>query len=203
MVPRRAIRAARSSSAMRPAPIPMTTIRPLVARLRRSSGRLGAPTSSRTTSNGPWPAKSSGAQDLRRRGPRTTSTAQRRVAHGGGDPRPRRHPDLHRGGAHAAGRPVHQEALAHRQPALGEHGVVGGGKDLWEAAGLVPGKLATFGYGGDGHGNTLVDHRRLGLAGATEDRHDPVAGREPGDVRPDRHHLAGHLQPGDVRRGAG
>ena len=100
-----------------------------------------------------------GRQDLGAEG--RDRLAQRRVAHRGGDPRAGGHPELHRGGAHAARRAVHQEALAHRQAALGEEGVVGGGEDLGEAAGLVPGELPC----GHRHGGALVDDGQLGLAG--------------------------------------
>jgi hypothetical protein len=57
---------------------------------------------------------------------------------------------------------VHQQPGAQAQAGLGEQGVVGGGEHLGEAAGLGPAEPV-----GDGHGDTLVDHRQLGLAPPT------------------------------------
>ena len=59
--PRLAMRIARFSSAFAPAPMPMTTIRPPVSKALRFAPRFGAPTSSRTTSNGPCSSKPSGS----------------------------------------------------------------------------------------------------------------------------------------------
>ena len=55
------ISASRLSSALGPAPTPITTIRPPVASALRLPARLGAPTSSSTTSNGPCSSKPSGS----------------------------------------------------------------------------------------------------------------------------------------------
>ena len=60
-VPRLHISFARFSSPFAPAPIPITTMRPLVASASRFASRLGAPTSSRITSNGPCCSKPSGS----------------------------------------------------------------------------------------------------------------------------------------------
>ena len=85
MLPRLPISPRRSSSDFAPAPMPITTIRPPVASAATLPGRLGAPTSSRMTSNGPCSSKPSGSIAL-------TSSASMRsrlvgVADGGGDAR--------------------------------------------------------------------------------------------------------------------
>ncbi len=59
--PRAAMRASRFTSALAPAPTPMIATRPPVANALRSEARLGAPTSSRITSKGPWVSKPSGS----------------------------------------------------------------------------------------------------------------------------------------------
>src|ERR1700683_273668 len=58
------ISASRLTSALAPAETPITVTRPPVASALRLSGMLGAPTSSRITSNGPCSAKPSGAITL-------------------------------------------------------------------------------------------------------------------------------------------
>ena len=55
------ISACRLSSICGPAPTPITAIRPSTASASRLPGKLGAPTSSRITSNGPSATNSSGA----------------------------------------------------------------------------------------------------------------------------------------------
>ena len=136
MRPRLAIRARRLTSALNPAPTPMTAMRPPVARARRFPFMFGAPTSSSTTSKGPWSTKASGATTV---APRAATPARdasvRTVAttsHAG------RHRQLDRGRAHAAGGAVDAHPLAHAQLALREQGVVGGRVVLGEAAGLGP-----------------------------------------------------------------
>ena len=175
----------------------MTTIRPLVFSALRSPGRLGAPMSSRTTSNGPWSSKPSGA---------TTScgaeplhvVAERLVAHGGGDVRARRPAELHRGGPDAARRAVDEEALAGTQSALDEDRVVGGREDLGQPAGLRPVQAL-----GDRHELALVDDRELRLAAAADDRHDAFAFAEARRARAAALDLTGELEARDVRRRAG
>src|SRR5439155_1047919 len=73
--------------------------------------------------------------------------------------------DLDRRGAHAAGTSVHEQALAHRQLALGEQRVVRGREHLGAAAGLGPPEVV-----GHRHQLPLVDHGELGLAATPDDR---------------------------------
>ena len=96
----------------------MTTMRPAVASALRSPGRFGAPTSSRTTSNGPCSAKPSGsttasapssATAARASGLRTVAVTRAPAARA----------ELDGGGADAAGGAVDEQALAGPQAAPG------------------------------------------------------------------------------------
>ena len=108
--------ASRLTSALAPAPTPMTEMRPPVASASRSPGRLGAPTSSRITSKGPCSLEAVLRDGRHARAP-SASTAARfgLVAHGGDDRGAGERAEQHRGGAHAAGGAVHEEPLAHGQ----------------------------------------------------------------------------------------
>ena len=75
------ISASRFSSALAPAETPITRMRPPVASACRFSGMLGAPTSSRITSNGPCSAKPSQRDRLgAERGTCSRSSSRRTVA---------------------------------------------------------------------------------------------------------------------------
>ena len=86
-------------------------MRPPVASASRSPGRFGAPTSSRTTSNGPVLGEALGLEHLVR-AELAHAVAGARVADGGGDARAGGGAELHGRGAHAARRAVHEQALA-------------------------------------------------------------------------------------------
>ena len=103
--------------------------------------------------------------------------------------------ELHPGRPDAAGRPGDQQAVAGRQAGLGEQGVVGGGEHLGEPPGLRP--VEPVGHRERHH---LGHHHQLGLRAPADQRHHPVADREPRHRRPGRHHLAGELHPRDVLR---
>ena len=188
--------ARRLSSVLAPAPTPITTIRPFVASALRFAGRLGAPTSSRMTSNGPCSSKPSGS--------RTSSSAEARdgvaqlgVADRRRDERARRARELDRRRADAARPAVDEQPLARPQAGLREDRVVGGREDLRQAAGV--GELDRR---RDPHELALVHDRELGLAAAADDPHDAVALGEPRGARAERLDDARELEPRDVRRGA-
>ena len=167
--PRLPISASRFSSALAPAPTPITTIRPRVASALTSAGRLGAPTSSRTTSNGPCSSKPSGVDD-RVRAQRRDGVAQVGVAHGGGHVAPAARPSCTRRGADAARGAVDEQPLARLQPALGEQRVVGGREHLRERRrpAASPAHRARASAGARGR-------PQLGLPAAADDAHDAVA----------------------------
>ena len=71
------ISASRFSSPLAPAETPITAIRPPVASACRFSAMLGAPTSSRITSNGPAARRSPRARSRSRRAPRPARAAPR------------------------------------------------------------------------------------------------------------------------------
>ena len=154
--------------ALAPAPIPITMIRPQRLSALTSSWRLGAPTSSRITSNGPCSAKPSGA--ITSAPSAATWLAQIRVADGRGHAGARRAAELDRGGADAAGAAVDEQPLAELEPAWVKTRVVGGGEHLRGPARLWPVEAV-----GNRHQLTLVDDRELGLAAAADDRHHAVA----------------------------
>ncbi len=120
------------------------------------------------------------------------------IAHGRGDPRARARAELDRRGADAAGRTVHEQALARLEQPLGEEGVVGGGEDLGQTAGRGPVEAL-----GHPHDLTLVHGTQLGLAAAADDRHDAVAAREALRPRAEVDDLARELEARDVCRRAG
>ena len=105
----------RFTSAWAPAPDADDAMRPPMERDRRSAARLGAPTSSSTTSKGPWSSKSAGIDGRRpgerrhllapRAGLRTVATTRAPAAIG----------ELHARHAHAAGGAV--DAAPTRRPA--------------------------------------------------------------------------------------
>ena len=161
----------RLSSATAPAPTPITAMRPPTASASRLAARLGAPTSSRTTSKGPCAGEAVGCHDGGAEG--GDGVAAVGVAHRRGDLRAGRDRQLDAGGADAPGRAVHERPLAHRQPALGEQRVVRGGEHLGEAARGLPGDAV-----GHGQGGALVHDGQLGLPAATDHRHHPVADGE-------------------------
>ena len=102
---------------------------------------------------------------------------------------------LHRGGAHAAGRPRDQDPVPDGQSGLGEQGVVGRAEGLGEAAGLGPGEaLRHREQGRLGHG------QQFGLAPTADEGHDPVTQPEAAGPRAQADHLAGQLHARDVRR---
>ena len=119
------------------------------------------------------------------------------VADAGHDPGPGGGAQLDGGRADPAGGAVDQQPVAEAEAGLGEQGVVGGGDDLGEPAGLGPAKLV-----GDRDGRPLVDHGQLGLPAAADHGHDPVARAEAEDAGANGGDLAGQLQPGDVGRAA-
>ena len=100
--------------------------------------------------------------------------------------------------ADAAGRGVHQNALAGGEPALGQQGVVGRDECLGNRRGLYKVEV-----GRNRHCHPLVRQNVLGLAAAGNDAEDSVSRLESTDrVGTQRIHLAGKLQPGDVCRSA-
>ena len=119
------------------------------------------------------------------------------VADGRGDARAGHHAELDGGHADAAGRAVHEQALADGQPGLGEERVVGGGEDLGDAARRGPVELLR-----DRHRGALVDDRVLGLAAAGDQRHHAVAGLEAPDAAAAGDDLARELEARDVGRDA-
>ena len=158
---------------------------------------LAAPTSSSTTSNGPWSTNASGATTVAPRAATPARDASLRTvattSQPGGDGQ------LDRGGADPTGGAVDADPLAQAELALREQGVVGGGVVLGEAAGLGPADAL-----GHREGDDLGHDGQLGLAGAGDDRHHPVARAEPPAAGADGHDLAGQLEAGQVgRRRAG
>ena len=157
---------------------------------------LGAPTSSRITSNGPRPAKSSGAIALtpsvsicsRQCSSRTVAVT--------------RAPAIVPSCTAAMPTPPAAPWTSSRSPTqqlgLGEQRVVRGREDLGDAARRVPVELV-----GHRHRDALADHRQLGLAAAGDDRHHAVAQLEALDAAAHADHLAGQLETRDVRRYAG
>ncbi len=140
-----------------------------MASASRLAGKLGAPTSSRITSKGPWSktwpgsattAAPRSATAWRWSGLRTPATTRAPAAAA----------RLDGGRADPAGGPVHQQPVAQAQAALGEQGVVGGGDHLGEPAGLGPGEPVE-----DRDRHPLVDHGQLGLAAPADHGHHPVA----------------------------
>ncbi len=115
-----------------------------------------------------------------------------------GDARSGRPAQLDCRGAHPAGAPVHEQALAGTQAGLGEDRVVGGGEHLGQAAGLGPAE--PFGHR---HRRPLVHDRQLRLATASHDCHHAVALGEARRVGAERGHLARQLEARDVWRRAG
>ena len=189
------ISASRLSSALKPAPTPITAIRPQLASAARLPGRFGAPTSSRITSNGPAAANSSGARAWTPSAP--TASRQAGIAHGRGHARAGHRAELDRRHADAARRAVDEQPLADDQPGLREERVVGGRERLGDAAGRGPVELL-----GHRHRGALVHDRELGLAATADDGHDAVAQLEADRVPARRDDLAGQLEAGDVGRRA-
>ena len=188
------IRASRLSSALAPPPTPITAMRPPVASACRLPARLGAPTSSSTTSKGPCSSKPSGAID---RGPEALDPgAQLLAAHGGHHPGARRAAQLDRGGAHAAGAAVHEQPLAR---AAAPAWLKSASWAVVNTSGQ-PARLGPVEPVGHRHRGALVHHRQLGLAAAAHDRHHPVALGEALRARAQGRHLAGQLEARDVRR---
>ena len=171
------ISASRLSSHLAPALTPITTIRPPVASAFRLSAMLGAPTSSRITSNGPCSAKPSGA--IASAPSAATSARDSSSAHGRRHARAARAGELDRRGADPAGAAVHEQALAGAQLRLREERVVGGREHLGQPAGGGPLQGV-----GDRHQLALVHDAQLGLRAAADDRHHAVAPREA--LRPGR-----------------
>jgi hypothetical protein len=120
------------------------------------------------------------------------------VAHGRRYARARRARELDRRRAHAAGRAVHEQTVAHLEPRLREEGVVRRREDLGKAACRRPVERLRH-----RHRLALVNHRELALAAPTDDRHHPVALVEPGRAGATAHDLAGQLESRDVLRLAG
>ena len=120
------------------------------------------------------------------------------VAHGRRDVRAEQVAELHGRRADAAGRAVHEQALARPQPGAREDRVVRGREDLGQPAGV--GEADGVGHR---HELALVDDRELGLAAAAGDAHDAVADREACGAVAERLDLAGELEAGDVLRAAG
>ena len=92
---------------------------------------------------------------------------------------------------------VDQQPVAEAEAALGDQGVVGGGDDLGEPAGLGPAEPVR-----DRDGRPLVDHGQLDLPTPADHGHHPVALGEAEHAGPDGGDLAGQLQPRDVGRAA-
>ena len=87
--------------------------------------------------------------------------------------------DLDGGGADAAAGGVHQDALARREPALGEQGVMSGDERLGDRRGFDEVEV-----GRNRHGQPLVGQDILGLTAAGHDAEDPIAGFERARSRP-------------------
>ncbi len=163
----------------------------------RFAPRFGAPTSSRTTSNGPCSSKPVGLEHLVGAELRD-GVAGVGVADGGRDVRADRVGELDGRRADAARRAVDEQPLAGAQPRLGEERVVRGREDLGDPAGVgEPDGV------GDRHELALVDDGELALAAAADDAHDAVALGEARRAVAEAGDLAGELEPGDVRRRAG
>ncbi len=122
------ISASRFSSALTPAETPITQMRPPVASAVMFSAKLGAPTSSRITSNGPCSPKPSGA--IASAPSSRHLSARLLAAHGRRHARAGRLAELYRRRAHPPGAAVHEQALARAQFALREERVVGRREDL-------------------------------------------------------------------------
>ena len=160
----------------------------------------GAPTSSSTTSKGPWASKSSGSTargaGAGRRPPRG---ARRRR---GRWPPPWRRPRTPAGRPRCPPRRRRRARRAARpgEAALGEQGVVA----VVYASGNPP-ACAQDTSAGTGMAVPLVDDGPLGLTAAADDRHHPVADREAARRRARGRRPRRQLEPGDVggRRPAG
>ena len=136
--PRLPRRAAPSSSPFAPAPIPITTIRPLVSRAATSAPRLGAPNQLED-----YVERSAvGEVVVRRSGSSPSATLPGCAATLTGlSPSPRTspaRPSSTRRCPHAVGLSVDQQLLPRTEAGLGEQRVVGGREDLGPAAGGRP-----------------------------------------------------------------
>ncbi len=163
------ITASRFTSALKPAPTPITTIRPRRFIARRFASRSGAADELEQHVERPALGAVLRVQDLVRAEPGDGSRNSR-VAHRRGDVGARGRRELHGRRADAAGRAADQHALAHPQARLAEERVVRGREDLREAAGG-----RALHRVGDRHRLPLVHDAELRLAAAADDRHDAVA----------------------------
>ena len=136
--PRLPMSATRLSSIFAPAPTPMTTMRPPVARASRLAGKFGRADQLEDDVERARAPRSPRGRRPRARPSCADRLARVRVAHRGRDLGARGRAELHGGGADAARRAVDEQALAGTQAPLGEQRVVGGGEDLGQATGLGP-----------------------------------------------------------------
>ena len=191
------ISASRLSSPLAPAATPITTIRPPVASAARFSARLGAPTSSRITSNGPCSAKPSGAiTSAPSAATCSRSSSLRTVA-------VTRAPAARASWIAAVPTPPAPPCTSSRSPGRSSACVKSASWAVVKTSGRPP-AAGQSSAAGNRHQLALVHDRELRLAAAADDRHHALAEREA--LRPGAepgHDLARELQAGDVLRRAG
>jgi hypothetical protein len=134
----------------------------------------------------------------RSRSDRGDVVAQALVPYRRGDVRARHGGKLHGDDPDATGGGVDEHPLAHREPALREQRVVGGGDHLGKAAGRVPCHAV-----GHRYRRALVDDRQLRLPAPADDGHDAIAGAVTLYVGPGGDDLPGQLEARDVGRASG
>ena len=175
--------------------MPTTTIRPRGFSAFRLPGKCGAPTSSRITSAFTSSAKAVigdrlGAELAHQR--RRLLAAHDAVHAGAGG-----EADLQRRRADAAVRAVHQQRLAHRQPAAGADRVVGGDERLRDGR-----RVELVQVRRHARDASLVHRHAIRQSPAADEAEHAVTGPESEHLVADRLDRARHLEPGDVGRRA-
>ena len=177
--------------------MPITTMRPFVFSALRLAPRFGAPTSSRTTSNGPCSSKPSGSSTSSAPSCATASRASglRTVAVTCA-------PTAWASWTAAVPTPPAAPWTSSRSPGRSRAWVKSASCAVVKTSGSPPAVGEPDGVG-DRHELALVDDRELALAAAADDPHDPVALGEARRAGAEADDLARQLEPRDVRRRAG